>query len=150
MGFLLQYRAFAFHCSTLCIGVRFSCVYSSGLTLWNGNTIQTAEEVWANIELDLFIMLRQTHLPCALKENLLWGHRHMATTLNKSCSETKNTGHCGCYMVCYWKWQMVFHVCLTSSAVSSHLLLDLSGASPFHYRAFFWGWEGADGQEKAL
>lgn len=29
--------------------------------------------------------------------------------------KTKNTGHCGRYMTCYWKWQMAFHVSLTSS-----------------------------------
>lgn len=45
-------------------------------------------------------------------------------------------------MVCYWKWQMVFHVFLTSFDACSLLLWSLSGVSPFHYRTFFWGWWG--------
>lgn len=62
---------------------------------------------------------------------LLQDHSHMSTTVNKSWPKTKNTGQCGRYTARYWKWQMVFHVPLTFSAVASHLLLGLQGASPF-------------------
>lgn len=62
---------------------------------------------------------------------LLQDHSHMSTTVNKSWPKTKNTGQCGRYTARYWKWQMVFHVPFTFSAVASHLLLGLQGASPF-------------------
>lgn len=65
---------------------------------------------------------------------LLQGHSHMTTTVNKSWPKTKNTGQCGRYTARYWKWQMVFHVPLTFSAVASHLLPGLQAASPFPLR----------------
>lgn len=51
------------------------------------------------------------------KKNPLLGRSHITTAVNKSCSETKNTGRCTRYTARYWKWQMVFHVSLTSSTV---------------------------------
>lgn len=68
------------------------------------------------------------------KGKLLQSHNHMTTTVNKSWPKTKNTGQCGRYTARYWKWQMVFHVPLTFSAVASHLLPGLQCTSPFPLR----------------